>query len=497
MINFFVTLVLLSPFILFLIKTIRKRKPAENEGKLPPSPPGLPVIGHLHLLGGDLPHRALGKVYKNHGDIVYLKLGETSAVIVSSRELAKDVMKVHDLHFADRPNSISVEILWYNYSDLAFCPYGEEWRQMRKICMVEMLSPKNVKSFGYIREDEITTLVKTLRASSGESVDFTETISSFNCSITCRAALGKVLGDRDTLIPLIKTAVGMSGGFELADLFPSFKLLHLFSVRKYKLLGMRRKIDVILDRMVEEHKVKKSGEYDGEDIVDVLLRMQETGELKFPITTENIKAIILDMFAAGTETVSTSMDWIMTELMRHPRVMAKLQEEIRGALRGKTRLEESDVQELKYMKLVIKETMRLHPPVPIIPRQCREECQIGGYSIPLKTRLIVNVWSLGRDPKYWNDPETFLPERFEDSSIDLLGHDFEFLPFGSGRRICPGLNFGLANVQFPLAQLLYNFDWKLPNGMKPSDVDMSELDGLAVGRKTPLVLVPTPYNPSY
>lgn len=202
------------------------------------------------------------------------------------------------------------------------------------------------------------------------------------------------------------------------------------------------------------------------------------------------------MFAAGTETVSTSMDWIMTELMRHPRVMAKVQGEIRGALKGKTRLEESDVQELNYMKLVIKETMRLHPPVPIIPRQCREECKIGGYSIPLKTRLIINVWSLGRDPKYWKDPDTFLPERFEDNSPDLLGHDFEFLPFGSGRRICPGLNFGLANVQFPLAQLLYNFDWKLPNGMKPTDVDMGELDGLAVGRKTPLLLVPIPYNPS-
>lgn len=200
------------------------------------------------------------------------------------------------------------------------------------------------------------------------------------------------------------------------------------------------------------------------------------------------------MFAAGTETSSITVGWIMTELMRNPRVMAKLQEEIRGVLKGKMRLEESDVQGLKYMKMVIKESMRIHPPVPLIPRQCKDECEVGGYRIPVKTRVMVNVWAMGRNPQYWNDPENFYPERFENVSTELLGNDFELTPFGAGRRICPGLNFGLANVQFPLAQLLYHLDWKLPNGMSPADVDTIEVEALTVGRKNPLILIPTVYN---
>ncbi|KAL8492048.1 hypothetical protein ACS0TY_023604 [Phlomoides rotata] len=200
------------------------------------------------------------------------------------------------------------------------------------------------------------------------------------------------------------------------------------------------------------------------------------------------------MFAGGIETTATTTDWAMAELMRNPRVMRKVQSEIRESLKGKTTVENKDVQGLKYLKLVVKESLRLHPPIPVLPRKCRQECRVGGYTIPNKAKVMINVHSLGRDPQYWNDPETFQPERFDNTSLDFLGSDYEFLPFGAGKRNCPGLNFGMANVEFSLAQLLYHFDWKLPQGMSPVDVDMTEIEGLAVLRKNPLFVIPTLYN---
>lgn len=473
-----------------------KPKSLRKYEKLPPSPPKLPVIGHLHHLVGGLPHHALRRVAQKYGPVLYLKLGEVSAVVISSREATKEVVKVQDPACADRPESIGSKIMWYDYTDIAFSAYNEYWRQMRKICILELLSAKNVKSFGSIRQDEVSRLMKSLQSSSGQAINLTEKVFAFTSSITCRAAFGKVMRDRDVLIAMLKKAVTMAGGFELADLFPSSKLLHVLSWNKYKLLRMRRKLDTILDAILEEHKLKQSGEFGGEDIVDVLLRMQKTGELQFPITNDNIKAVIFDMFSAGTETSSTTIDWAMAELMRNPRVMAKVQAEVREAFKGKTTVEESDVQALKYLKLVIKETFRLHPPIPLLPRACRDECKVNGYTIPLKSKVMINIWAMGRDPAYWDQPDTFQPERFDNNSIDFLGNNFEYIPFGAGRRICPGMNFGLANVELPLAQLLYHFDWKMPKGMTPDDIDMTEAEGIAVSRRNALLLVPTIYSAS-
>ncbi|KAL6501916.1 hypothetical protein OROGR_027049 [Orobanche gracilis] len=482
------------PLIFLLIKWWEKTNPPTKHQKYPPSPPKLPVIGHLHHLVGVLPHRALRRLTIAFGPVLHLQLGEVSAVVISSRRAAKEVLKNQDPACADRPESIASRIMWYDYTDIAFSPYNERWRQMRKICILELLSARNVRSFGSIRREEASRLMESLRSASGQTVNLTEKVFVFTSSITCRAAFGKVLRDRDTLIALLKKAVTMAGGFELADLFPSLKLL--LGWNRYKLLSMRRRLDAILDVLLEEHKLKQSGEFGGEDIVDVLLRMQKNEELEFPITNDNIKAVIFDMFSAGTETSSTTIDWAMAELMRNPRVMSKVQSEIRETIKGKTTIEETDIQALKYLKLVIKEAFRLHPPIPLLPRACRDDCKVDGYTIPLKSKVMVNIWSMGRDPEYWTEPESFKPERFENSNVDFLGNDFEYIPFGAGRRICPGMNFGLVNIELPLAQLLYHFDWKMPNGMRPDDIDMTEADGIAVSRKNGLLLVPTIYNSS-
>ncbi|KAL8510468.1 hypothetical protein ACS0TY_017326 [Phlomoides rotata] len=490
------SLVILFSSLIFLVLLSKLLKKEKNPENLPPSPPGLPVIGHLHHLGGGLVHHAMTRINKKYGPVVALKLGEVMTVVISSRETTKEALRTKDPACADRPDSGVLEIMFYNYSDIAFGAYSEYWRQMRKICILEMLSAKNVKSFGYIRAEEMDLLVKSVKSSAGEAVNFTELIFMMTCSVTCRATFGKVLKGRETFIKLLKKMATMAGGYELTDLFPSIKILNLVSRNKSKLLSMRDEMDAILDPAVEEHRLNKSGEFEGEDIVDVLLRMQKNKELQFPITTDNIKAVILDMFTAGTETSATTTDWTMALLMKNPGVMAKLQSEIRESLKGKKSVEEKDVQQLKYLKLVVKESLRLHPPFPLLPRKCREECTVGGYTIPNKAKVMVNVGSLCRDPLYWNEPDAFQPERFDNSSIDFLGNDYEYLPFGSGKRNCPGLNFGIANVEFPLAQLLFHFDWKLPQGMAPADVDLTEQEGQPIARKNPLILIPTLHHPS-
>lgn len=206
------------------------------------------------------------------------------------------------------------------------------------------------------------------------------------------------------------------------------------------------------------------------------------------------------MFAAGTETSAATVDWAMSEMIRHPRVMDKAQAEVRRVYKGKDTVQESDLKELKYLKLVIKETLRLHPPLPLLlPRECREQCKIGGYDIPVKTRVIINAWAINRDPQVWQDAEKFEPERFVESSIESIGPNFEYIPFGGGRRICPGISFGMASVELLLAQLLYHFDWALPvrEGKTKAEMpDMAETFGASARRKNSLCLVGAFHHPS-
>ena len=201
------------------------------------------------------------------------------------------------------------------------------------------------------------------------------------------------------------------------------------------------------------------------------------------------------MFSAGIETSATTIEWAMAEMIRNPTIMKKAQDEVREIFSKKGSVDETGVSEMKYLKSVVKETMRLHPPLPLLlPRESLEKCEINGYKIPAKTRIIVNAWAIGRDPKYWVEPESFIPDRFLDGSIDFKGNNFEYIPFGAGRRICAGMSFGVINVELSLAFLLYHFDWKLPNGMKNEDLDMTELFGTALKRKEGLKLIPIAYN---
>lgn len=197
------------------------------------------------------------------------------------------------------------------------------------------------------------------------------------------------------------------------------------------------------------------------------------------------------MFLPGNETSSSVVEWAMIELVRNPAVMKKAQEEVRRVFQGRERIDESSVHELKYLNLVVKETLRIHPPGPLLlPREAREDVEIWGYDIPKKTRVLINAYAIGRDPRYWSDPEKFYPERFIDSQLDYKGTNFEYIPFGAGRRMCPGMLYGMTLVELLLANMLYYYDWKLPNGMKPEDMDMGEIFGGGIRRREELDLIP-------
>ncbi|XP_019162132.1 PREDICTED: premnaspirodiene oxygenase-like [Ipomoea nil] len=483
----------------FLVHTQWKKK-AKSSGKLPPGPWKLPIIGNLLHLSGSLPaHRLLSDLAKRYGSssgLMHLQIGEIPAVIVSSREMAKEFLRTHDLAFASRPELTATKVLFYNCWEVAFSPYGDLWRQMRKICVTELLNAKIVRSFSSIRNDEIHRLLAHIRSSLGRPLNMSQRIALFMSSLTCRSALGRVFTGREELVELLEEMSSLVGSFEFADVFPSWKLLHSVCGNKNRMLKIHRKVDPIIENIIKEHEKKlESGELggddEGEDIIGVLVKLERNGGHQLPITHEVIKGVFLDIFAAGTETSSTTIVWALSEMMKNPRVFSKAQAEVREAFRGKEKLEEEDMEELLYLKSVVKETLRCHPPVPLlIPRECREETVVCGYTIPVKARVLVNVFAIGRDPRYWEDPESFIPERFENSSIDFMGNNFEYLPFGSGRRICPGLAFGFTNSLSPLAHLLYHFDWMLPPGITVDTFDMTETAGISVGRKTDLVLIP-------
>nr|VDD22372.1 unnamed protein product [Brassica oleracea] len=251
---------------------------------------------------------------------------------------------------------------------------------------------------------------------------------------------------------------------------------------------------VVHEQMFELHKEEK--EKGSEDFVDLLLRLEreETVVGHENLTRNHIKAILMNVLLAGIDTSSITMTWAMAELARNPRAMKKVQSEIRNQMGKRSVISLDDIDQLKYLKMVIKETWRLHPPAPLlVPKEVISEFEVNGYMIQPKTLLHVKVWAIGRDPGTWKDPEMFLPERFIGSNIDTKGQNFELLPFGGGRRICPAMYMGTTMVECGLANMLYNFDWELPEDMMVEDLDMEEAPGLTVSKINELLLVPVEY----
>ncbi|XP_034672708.1 cytochrome P450 71A2-like [Vitis riparia] len=498
--SFFLLLLPLFIFIHFLIKWLYPTTPAVTTKKLLPSPPKLPIVGNLHQLGS-LPHRSLWALAQRHGPLMLLHFGRVPVVIVSAVDAAREIMKTNDAIFSNRPKSNISARLLYDYKDVSTAPYGEYWRQMRSICVLHLLSTRRVQSFRGVREEETALLMEKISSSSSSSIpiDLSQMFLSLTNDLICRVALGrKYSGDENGRKDreLLKEFGALLGCFNVGDYIPWLSWVNFINGLDAKVEKVAKEFDRFLDEVVKEHVERRKRGVDEEvkDFVDVLLGIQEDNVTGVAITGVCIKALTLDMFAAGSDTTYTVLEWAMTQLLRHPQVMRQLQNEVRGIAQGKLLITEDDLDKMEYLKAVIKETLRLHPPIPLlVPRESTRDAKIMGYDIAARTQVITNVWAIGRDPLLWDEAEKFRPERFLNSSIDFRGQDFELIPFGAGRRGCPGTLFAAMAIEVVLANLVHRFDWEVGGGSRREDLDMTECTGLTIHRKVPLLAVATPW----
>ncbi|GMJ13713.1 cytochrome P450, family 71, subfamily B, polypeptide 2 [Hibiscus trionum] len=493
-----------SIFLLLLLKLVLKQTSTKTKPNLPPSPPKLPIIGNLHHLRGPNPHLSLRHLSTKFGPILYLKLGQVPTVVVSSAKMAEAVLKTHDLSLCSRPPIFSAKHLFYDCTDMAFAPYGAYWRRIRKICILELLSAKRVQSFGFVREEEVARLVRRVQESYPCAVDLSKMLGLYANDNLCRVALGRSFSqgeeyDRHGFQKMLEEYQELLGGFSIGDFFPSMEFLHSLTGLKSKLQDTFRRFDRLFDQIINEHRnPDRHTEEHTTDLLDVLLDIMENSSKSdgIHLTIDNVKAIMLDMFAAGTDTTFITLDWAMTELLMNPKALEAAQAEVRKVVGERRVVLETDLPQLEYMRAVIKETFRLHPPAPVlVPRESMEDVTINGFYIPAKTRVFVNAWAIGRDPESWENPEVFMPERFLHSLIDFKGQDFELIPFGAGRRSCPAITFGTASVELALAQLLHSFDWELPPGTEAKDLDLRENFGITMHRIEHLMAIAKPHFP--
>uniref|UniRef100_A0A0E0ACC6 Cytochrome P450 n=1 Tax=Oryza glumipatula TaxID=40148 RepID=A0A0E0ACC6_9ORYZ len=473
---------------LLAVQLARRRSSSAAHGsgalRLPPGPWQLPVIGSLHHLVGKLPHQAMRDLARRHGPVMMLRLGEVPTLVVSSPEAAREVTKTHDVSFATRPLSATTRVFSNGGRDIVFAPYGDYWRQLRKITVTELLSARRVASFRAIREEEVAAMLRAVGgyAAAGCAVEIRPLLAALVSDSTVRAVMGDRFPHRDVFLRELDRSIELMAGFNPADLWPSSRLAGCLTGTIRQAKKCWDTMSSVLESTIQEH-LQKNGSSGGgagatdEDLIDVLLRIQKEGGLQFPFDMDVIKSVI--------------------HLIRNPMAMKKATAEVRQAFAAAGVVSEAALSELRYLHLVIKETLRLHPPGPLLlPRECREQCKVLGYDVPRGTHVLVNVWAIGRDPRYWpgGSPEEFRPERFGDgepaAALDFKGTDYELLPFGAGRRMCPGLAFGLANVELPLASLLFHFDWEVPGMADPTKLDMTEAFGIGVRRKADLIIRP-------
>lgn len=493
-----------------LVPLLRRKSPPDSGKKWPPGPRCLPFIGSLlHLLTSQ-PQVSLRDLAKKHGPVMYLRLGQVDTVVISSPSAAQEVLRDNTLTFASRPSILAAEIMTYGNTDMAFAPYGMYWRTMRKLCTVELLSARKVRQFAPIRDSETMTLVRNVQLAGrdGRPVNLATLLVSCANAITAKATLGDGCDAqlKEQFFSAIDVGIRFSGGFCVGDLFPCLWFADIVTGQRRRLRRARGELEDVFGKIVagcearraeKEKTTTTTGTTGDDDLLSVLLRMKGEGGFGFPVSTTNIQSIIMNMFGGGTETTASTVEWIMSELIRNPEMMAKAQTEVRTTFENQSPQDhEARMDKLHYTRMVIKEAMRLHPVVPLLlPRVCHRTCDVDGFVVMEGSKVIVNAWAIARNPEYWgDDADEFRPERFEGRVADYNGSQFEYLPFGSGRRMCPGSNFGMGVLELMLARLLYNFNWSLPAGIRPDELDMDMVVSATARRKNQLHLVAMPYN---
>ncbi|CAN0924805.1 Cytochrome P450 84A4 [Linum grandiflorum] len=399
------------------------------------------------LMMDQLTHHGLAKLAKQYGGLFHLRMGNIHMMTVSTSDIAKQVLKVHDNIFSNRPANIAINYLTYDRSDMAFAHYGPFWRQMRKITVMKLFSRRRAESWDSVR-DEISYMVQTVAANpTGNPINVGELIFTFTMNLTYKAAFGTTSNNNNNqmqaFIKILQEFSRLFGTFNIADFIPFLSWMDPQG---------------LFPRMVNARS-----------------------------SLDNFNVMF-----GGTETVASVIEWAMAELLKSPQDLKRVQQELTYVVGLNRHVEEKDLEKLTFLKCILKETLRLHPPIPLLLHETAEDVEVSGYFIPKRSRVMVNAFAIGRDPNSWSNPNEFNPSRFLNQGMpDFKGSNFEFLPFGSGRRSCPGMQLGLYAIELGMAHLLHDFNWELPYGMKPNEVDMTDVFGLTAPRATRLIAVPT------
>uniref|UniRef100_A0A0D3H119 Uncharacterized protein n=1 Tax=Oryza barthii TaxID=65489 RepID=A0A0D3H119_9ORYZ len=417
----------------FLLLGLIKRKGSRRGYNLPPGPTPWPVIGNFNLIGA-LPHRSIHELSRKYGELMLLRFGSFPVVVGSSVAMARLVLKTHDAVFIDRPRTASRKHTTYGYADITWSPYGAYWRQARRICVTELFSARRVASFEHIRADEVRALVRGLfaAASSGRSGAVhlnRDHLSTLSMNVITRMVLGKRFfsegadaaeGPVSTLSEfkwMLDELLLLNGVLNVGDWIPWVDWMDLQGyVRRMKKVG--KMFDAFMEHVLDEHSERRRGRV-------------------------GVKAFTQDLIAGGTESSSVTVEWALSELFKNPAIFAKATEELDRVVGRGRWVTEKDIPNLPYLDAIMKETMRMHPIVPLlIPRVARDDAAVAGYDIPKGARVLINVWTIGRDPELWDAAEEFMPERFIGSRIDVKGQDFELLRSGPGGACAPAITSG-------------------------------------------------------
>ncbi|MED6118196.1 hypothetical protein PIB30_000174 [Stylosanthes scabra] len=430
------------------------------------------------------PQQTLAKLAKLHApDIMLLNLGfqSSTTIIISSPNIAKEVLQTNDLLFSDRMVPAIVTALDHHNFSLPFLPVCPLWKDLKKICNEQLFSTKVLDGSQGLRQKKLLDLLTDVRkyCRTGEAVDvgraaFRACINFLSYTFVSEDFVESVENEKEEYKDMVSTLLKLSGTANVVDVFPVLKVLDPQGLQRnsaqYITMFFHR-LDELIDKRL---KVREEENYvTNNDMLDTLLDISHQDSQR--MDREKIKHFLLDLLVAGTDTTAFGLERAMTELLHSPKAMSKAKQELEQIIGKSNPIKESDVSKLPYLQAIVKETLRLYPPAPLLlPRKAKIDVEVSGYTIPEGARVLINAWAMGRNPNIWEDAHLFLPERFLGSNIDVKGRDFQLTPFGSGRRICPGAPLAVRMMHVMLGSLINSFDWKLENNIKPEDMNMDQ-----------------------
>ncbi|KAG2664955.1 hypothetical protein I3760_16G106900 [Carya illinoinensis] len=494
-------LLFLSAIFLFKFIFNKLTRPKASNLKLPPSPPMIPFIGHLHLLG-PLFHESLQNLSTKYGPIFNLRLGVSRwCMVVQSASAAKEIFKTQDLSFAQHPKLAFSDEIPYGESGFFSAPYGDYWKFIKKVCVNELFSTRQLERSRALREEELDRLLHKVfeSAKKKDVVDVGVELMKLTNNTVCRMAMSTRCAEKndeaERIRELVKETFEVGSKLFIGDVLGPLKRL-AFWLYGSQVLDVTMRFDELLEKILKKHEDQIRKGENIEDLMDVLLKVYSDDKAEFKMTRTHIKSLFLDIFVGSTGTSTEAIVWTLAELINHPNVFRKLREEIKSVVGGSRLVQESDVVNLPYLQAVVKETLRLYPPLPVTTRECRQACKIEGFDVPQNTMVAINLYAIMRDPELWDNPNEFWPERFLASSKEhdqdgSVGENSNFLTFGAGRRACPGGKIGLIMMHTAVAAMVQCFDWKVEGDHEnPVKVNMEVGKGVFIHLAHPLKCLP-------